>query len=147
MPREGTATTAWSQELSTEARVADGAIRGAGIGLLWGIFHGPSEVSRALNGTEGAAAAARPMQHALMHGIGATLGFAVFLGGYNGIYSVVERRSGQKALGAFTAGGTMGAVLGAFSTGWPLKPVAIGGTAAGTALLCAGCQLLGDEPG
>ena len=151
MSRERTPTYAWAQALPVSSRMADGAIRGAGIGLLWGIFWGPSEAHFARSGAAGAAAAVRPALHALTHGGMATIGFAMFLGGYNGIYSAIDRIGGQKTLSAFTAGGVMGGVLGGLSAGVPLKPKpgAIGTTlttAAGTALLCAGCQMLWDDP-
>ena len=116
MPLSPSATRAspslsWAQQLPCEARVADGAIRGAGIGLLWGVFYGPGEFRAAKSGKAGATALARPAMHALQHGGLTTLGFAAFLAGYNGIYCSSERRFGPSPGNALLAGGCMGSLL------------------------------------
>jgi len=135
----------WAHQLPCEARVADGAIRGAGIGLLWGMFYGPGEWRLARSGAVGAAAATRPVLHALQHGGLTTAGFAAFLAGYNGIYCSSERRLGPSAGNALLAGGCMGSLLGA-AVSWPVRATSVVSTAVGTALLCAGCQLVWGDP-
>ena len=115
-------------EPTCEARVADGAVRGAFLGLLWSGFFLPS------GGRTGGVAAGWPaLRFALRTSTLTTAGFAVFLGGYNGVFCVSERTFGRTWLNPAVSGGMLGAAIGYGAH--PSKVSVVAGAAA-TAALC-----------
>lgn len=93
-----------------EARVADGAIRGAFVGVLWAAF-GPSEtvVASAPKLSSGAWVAS-----GLRYGALSTLSFSAFFGLYSGLLCWTERSLGRESLACpLVAGGAIGSTIGA----------------------------------
>lgn len=92
-----------------DARVADGAIRGGIVGLLWAGFFGVEEIA--------AMGQVSTMRATLAAGgyLGASVvSFGAFFGLYNGVLCQAERFGGGNALvGPCLAGATMGAAIGA----------------------------------
>ena len=115
-------------EPTCEARVADGAVRGAFLGLLWSGFFLPSEVR-----TAGVAAGWPALRFALRTSTLTTAGFAVFLGGYNGVFCVSERTFGRTWLNPAVSGGLLGAAIG---YGAHPSRLSVGSGALCTAMLC-----------
>ena len=92
-----------------DARVADGAIRGGLVGLLWAGFYGPGEFAAA------APAPTSVLPFALRYGTLSVLSFAAFFGAYSGLLCRAERSFGTKSLASSViAGGAMGSVIGAW---------------------------------
>jgi hypothetical protein len=113
-----------NKSVPCDARVADGAIRGGLVGLLWAGFYGPGEFA-ALQ-TPSAV-----LPFALRYGALSTLAFATFFGAYSGMLCRTERLFGSDNLsGSIIAGGTMGAVVGACMPPRGTNALMIGGTTA-----------------
>ena len=107
-----------------DARVADGAIRGGFVGLLWAGFYGPGEYTQVATST-------RALPFALRYGGASVLSFAAFFGAYSGLLCRAERVLGSDSLGSsIVAGGAMGAGIGACITPRLPNAVIIGGMTA-----------------
>lgn len=90
-----------------DARVADGAIRGGLVGLLWAGFYGTGEFAAA-----GRPAAVLPF--ALRYTSISALSFSAFFGMYSGMLCHAERFFGTDSLASSViAGGAMGGAIGA----------------------------------
>ena len=88
-----------------DARVADGAIRGGLVGLLWAGFFGPSEI---------AAHNTRVLPLALRYVALSTLSFSAFFGAYSGLLCRAEHVFGTESpVSSVVAGGATGCAIGA----------------------------------
>ena len=126
------------EDLPCSARVADGAIRGAGLGVLWAVWYGRSEVEAAQATSK--LATARPLVYGLRFGVGSALSFGALIGVYNGLFCTSEKYFGRGLASPLLAGTVMGTVLGCAFT--PHQPAPIAATAFATAALCAGTHLV-----
>lgn len=123
-------------ELPCDARMADGAARGAALGLLWSAWFGPSEVwcSKATMQLN-AARLARTTG-------GYTLGFSAFLACYNGIFCCCERQfGGESVVSPIVSGGMVGMGVGAFIS--PLRAATVLSTSGMCAGMCGVCHWAG----
>lgn len=110
-----------------DARVADGAIRGGLVGLLWAGFFGPGEYAALLHSSRHSS----PLLFAVRYGTLSMLSFASFFGAYSGLLCNAERVFGSEGLGgSVIAGGTMGAVVGACMPPRGANALVIGSTTA-----------------
>lgn len=95
------------------ARVADGAIRGALVGALWGAF-GPSEqLGGSLTPTVRGKVVPSSMLHQVRYGVLSTLSFSCFFGLYSGLLCSAERAFGTDSIVCpVIAGGAIGSAIG-----------------------------------
>ena len=99
-------------DVPCDARVADGAIRGAFMGVVWAAWFGPSDMHREvlLRGASRLRWALVAARYTSM----SVAGFSGFFGMYNGFLCQAERQFGSRSLAAPTiVGGALGAAIGA----------------------------------
>jgi len=125
-----------AEALPCSARAADGALRGAGLGLLWGVWYGPGEASAARAG----GSSLHPLVYGLRFAGTSALGFAALISTYNGLYCAGEKMLGTSVANPLIAGGAIGTAIGYVLT--PGKLLPISATAFGTAALCVSAQLV-----
>jgi hypothetical protein len=126
-----------SSELPCGARVADGAIRGGMVGVLWTAYFLPGDLRQLRTTAPGGV----PLRAARATAL-TTAGFASFFGAYNGVFCGAERVFGEGVASPFLAGGVAGGALGA-ALGPPSTRLASVAVCAGaTAVLCAGSHAL-----
>ena len=91
-----------------DARVADGAIRGGFVGLLWAGFYGRSEFAASATATTAV------LPFAARYTAVSVLSFSAFFGAYSGLLCGAERVFGAEShYSSLIAGGAMGGVIGA----------------------------------
>ncbi|KAG8468608.1 hypothetical protein KFE25_013691 [Diacronema lutheri] len=119
-------------------RTADGAFRGAYIGVVWGGYFAREHLREAAH-SAGLPSGYPLSTAALKVGrfVGAhVLGFSLFLGGYNAFQCSLERTIGQDSgLTPIVAGATLGALASCILPTRPTVP-SIAAGAAGTACAC-----------
>ena len=123
-------------ELPCEARVADGAVRGAALGFLWSAWFGVSEVW----------CASRPLSHNGMQLAKSTggyvLGFGGFLAVYNGIFCWCERQFGRdSSVSPVVSGALVGLGVGVALP--PFRLTTVLQTSAMCASMCGICHQMG----
>ena len=89
-----------------DARVADGAIRGGFVGLLWAGFYGRSEFAASATATTAV------LPFAARYTAVSVLSFSAFFGAYSGLLCGAERVFGAEShYSSLIAGGAMGGVI------------------------------------
>ena len=102
------ATSASATAVPCEARIADGAIRGGLVGLLWAGYFGASELPPLRTGIGSTTALLR-------YGALSTLSFSSFFGIYSGLLCAAEQTFGGESLVCpLVAGGSIGTAIGAY---------------------------------
>ena len=95
------------------ARVADGAIRGALVGALWGAFGPAEQLGGSWTPARGKLSPSSMMQQ-LRYGVLSTLSFSCFFGLYSGLLCSAERSFGTDSMVCpVVAGGAIGSAIGA----------------------------------
>jgi len=97
-----------------DARMADGAIRGGFVGLLWAGFYGPGEYTALVQTATTHKSMPGALPFALRYGSLSVISFAAFFGAYSGLLCRSETLFGTESLGSSViAGGAMGCAIGA----------------------------------
>ena len=108
--------------LKCDARMADGAIRGAMMGALWSAFFGASDLHRELREVAGKRHTLLATRYTLL----SVLGFGGFFGIYNGLLCQAESRFGTESVaGPVLVGGSLGAAIGASIRPWSITNVGV----------------------
>lgn len=123
-------------------RTADGAFRGAYIGIAWGLFFGPSHVEVAVTKSwwpvRASSAVSQLGRFTAIHSVG----FAAFLGAYNALQCTCERIFGSNSgLTSTATGGILGALGSAMLYTRPTGPRILGGSV-GAAVTCTAVNIL-----
>ena len=138
-------TERWQQHgLPCSARVADGVIRGIGLGLLWSFYFGPSDFEAArLRGT--AVGVRQPVLFGIAHCAASAAGFAALLGGYQACFCgcAQSRASADRAACPLISGGLIGACVG--SVTFKGQPLTIAAHAATVGAVCLAVSLMDDD--
>lgn len=93
-----------------DARTADGVIRGAFVGLLWGAF-GPVE---SLGAPKSVPSNTSLLASSLRYSLVSALSFSAFFGVYSGLLCNAERAFGRDSIACpLIAGGSIGSAIGA----------------------------------
>ena len=140
-------TERWQQHgLPCSARVADGVIRGIGLGLLWSFYFGPSDFEAArLRGT--AVGVRQPVLFGIAHCAASAAGFAALLGGYQACFCgcAHSRASAGPARAAcpLISGGLIGACVGLVTSKG--QPLTVAAHAATVGAVCLAVSLMDDD--